>query len=514
MAILTKSIHYLIHILNSLETEQKLIFRRSTSCAMSTHFMVLFLCTLVICVAGGRDYYKILGVKRNAKERDIKKAYHKMALKWHPDKNEDKELSTKKFEEIALAYEVLSDAEKRELYDQYGEEGLKPGGGGGGPGNGAFPDGGAQGFPGGGNFQFHSSGSGGGQQFHFQGTQDPFEMFNRMFGGGGGGGFNFGGSPFGGGAASEPPAQDIYANLKDSNFRKLSADKFPKSSSQFVWVIQYYSSRSEEAHAFQSEFVKLAETLVNHGLRVGVVNCDTEKEICGSKGVRTPLAIGMQYEGNHSLMDGRITAKSVYNFVKDNHPGVAENMRTVTNAAEINKKKYSRGINGFVTLWTSKYETSLQIRSLAYNHRKEFITAESRGENTVLAKMFGVKEFPSITYTCLGTDFTDSVVYSGDTGKDINSKTMDDFFKAFSDGKKCESIKNKNKKRKADDLQLAKGALRLSEAELKKKKVSELLRIVETLEINDSSLVEKKDLVDAIIKEAAKRKGKIGKSDF
>lgn len=74
----------------------------------------------------GVDYYKILGVDRNAKEDDLKKAYRKLAMKWHPDKNpNNKKDAETKFKQISEAYEVLSDPQKRTVYDQYGEEGLK-----------------------------------------------------------------------------------------------------------------------------------------------------------------------------------------------------------------------------------------------------------------------------------------------------------------------------------------------------------------------------------------------------
>uniref|UniRef100_A0A9J7X9P4 DnaJ heat shock protein family (Hsp40) member B6a n=2 Tax=Cyprinus carpio TaxID=7962 RepID=A0A9J7X9P4_CYPCA len=83
-------------------------------------------------VAMDDDYYVILGVQRNASPDDIKKAYRKLALKWHPDKNpENKEGAEKKFKQLSEAYEVLSDANKRNLYDRYGKQGLTPGGGGG-----------------------------------------------------------------------------------------------------------------------------------------------------------------------------------------------------------------------------------------------------------------------------------------------------------------------------------------------------------------------------------------------
>lgn len=72
----------------------------------------------------GKDYYKTLGIPKGSTDEDIKKAYRKLALKFHPDKNKSPG-AEEKFKEVAEAYEVLSDKKKRELYDKYGEEGLK-----------------------------------------------------------------------------------------------------------------------------------------------------------------------------------------------------------------------------------------------------------------------------------------------------------------------------------------------------------------------------------------------------
>ncbi|NWV13109.1 DNJB8 protein, partial [Ptilonorhynchus violaceus] len=69
------------------------------------------------------DYYKVLGLQKSASQDDIKKSYHKLALKWHPDKNpRNKEEAEKKFKEIVEAYEILSDPQKRSLYDESVEE--------------------------------------------------------------------------------------------------------------------------------------------------------------------------------------------------------------------------------------------------------------------------------------------------------------------------------------------------------------------------------------------------------
>ena len=108
----------------------------------------------------GKDYYETLGISRGASEDEIKKAYRKMALKYHPDKNKSPGAEAK-FKEIAEAYEVLSDPKKKSTYDQFGEDGLK-------------------------------GGIGGFQGATFQG--DPHEIFRQFFGGqdpfGGKGGFN------------------------------------------------------------------------------------------------------------------------------------------------------------------------------------------------------------------------------------------------------------------------------------------------------------------------------------
>eukprot|EP00121_Abeoforma_whisleri_P006117 Awhi_evm1s5555 len=74
----------------------------------------------------GKNYYDILGIKKDAVEKEIKQAYRKKALQFHPDKNQDnKEEAEKKFKDINEAFEVLKDPEKRKIYDTYGVEGLK-----------------------------------------------------------------------------------------------------------------------------------------------------------------------------------------------------------------------------------------------------------------------------------------------------------------------------------------------------------------------------------------------------
>ncbi|TDL25859.1 DnaJ-domain-containing protein [Rickenella mellea] len=112
------------------------------ACRLSA-LIVLLICIIYVAAA---DLYKTLGVPRSASDSEIKKAYKKMSLKYHPDKNKDPG-AEEKFVEVAYAYEVLSDSTKRQIYDRHGEEGLKAHEGG----------------------QHHAN---------------PFDMFSQFFGGG------------------------------------------------------------------------------------------------------------------------------------------------------------------------------------------------------------------------------------------------------------------------------------------------------------------------------------------
>ncbi|MEC8375537.1 MAG: DnaJ domain-containing protein, partial [Pseudomonadota bacterium] len=84
-----------------------------------------------------RDYYEVLGVDKSAGDREIKKAYKKLAMKYHPDRTQGDKALEDKFKEIQEAYEILSDSQKRAAYDQYGHAGVDPNRGGGGYGGGA-----------------------------------------------------------------------------------------------------------------------------------------------------------------------------------------------------------------------------------------------------------------------------------------------------------------------------------------------------------------------------------------
>lgn len=122
----------------------------------------------------GKDYYQILGIPKGSSDEDIKKAYRKLALKYHPDKNKAPG-AEERFKEVAEAYEVLSDKKKKDIYDKCGEEGLRRGSG-----IGAGPGPGPQ-------FEYTYHGNPRATFAQFFGNANPFDAFFEMDGNGFGG---------------------------------------------------------------------------------------------------------------------------------------------------------------------------------------------------------------------------------------------------------------------------------------------------------------------------------------
>lgn len=125
----------------------------------------------------GKDYYKVLGLQKSCSDADIKKAYRKLALQHHPDRNKGKQ-AEEKFKEINFAYSILSDKEKRKRYDQFGEAGINPNAGGGHPNMNDMDFG-----------QFFTNGNNSSHSFSFNttsngdfGNYDPFSTFETFFG--------------------------------------------------------------------------------------------------------------------------------------------------------------------------------------------------------------------------------------------------------------------------------------------------------------------------------------------
>src|SRR3989344_5647155 len=135
-------------------------------------------------MATTRDYYEVLGVAKTASDAELKAAYRKQALQWHPDRNKTAE-ATEKFKEINKAYEVLSDSQKRQAYDQFGSAAFEQGGpaGPGGPFGGFGGQAGQQG-PFTYSYRTYGDGQNPFEGMDMGGFSDPFEIFEQFFGGG------------------------------------------------------------------------------------------------------------------------------------------------------------------------------------------------------------------------------------------------------------------------------------------------------------------------------------------
>lgn len=150
-------------------------------------------------MANEQDYYKILGVSKSATADEIKRAYRKLALQFHPDRNKEPEAAVK-FKEVTKAYEVLSDPKKKQMYDQYGAQAFENGGGQGPFGGAGGPFGGfggQSGQYGPFTYSYESGGQGG--------FADPFDIFEQFFGGG---------SPFG--SRQRRPAYALTISFDDA----------------------------------------------------------------------------------------------------------------------------------------------------------------------------------------------------------------------------------------------------------------------------------------------------------
>jgi len=384
------------------------------------------------------DYYKVLGIKKSATGKEIKSKYRKLALKYHPDKvpEDEKEEAEKVFVRVSEAYAVLSDDEKRKVYDKYGKQGLEA------LERGVDPE--EAGFGGGGgSHTFHFNGGGGGG-----GGFDPFQMFEQMFEGGGGGGgrprggggggFQFpGGGGFGGGGFQQQQQQqrqqqELFPKDNPSHVVKLGSPKFPTASSKHVWFVTFYSNDSRPCAEAQGAVNTLAEKVQKSGaFKVGAVDCTkSEKEatFCHQKqniDLDSLPQFAMVVDGKtHFMPDDEATdasAKDLHEFAMDWMP--RQLIHNINHPSQVQDRlisKQTKSQKGSVLLLTDKYETSSMFIGLAYQHRDNFNFGESRAKNLNMAKEFKVKKYPLLTVLVpkgsgdeAWTDINDIIRYDG-----------------------------------------------------------------------------------------------------
>ncbi|KAG6041207.1 hypothetical protein E4U41_005592 [Claviceps citrina] len=174
---------------------------------------VLVLIQLALCA---EDYYNVLGVSKQATDKQLKSAYRKLSKKFHPDKNPGDESAHEKFVQVSEAYDVLSDAETRSIYDRYGHDGVKQ----------------------------HKNGGGGGH--------DPFDLFGRFFGGHG----HFGRSP------EEPRGHNVEVKVGIS-----LRDFYNGVTTEFQWERQHICEQCEGTGSADGQ-VETCSTCGGHGYRI------------------------------------------------------------------------------------------------------------------------------------------------------------------------------------------------------------------------------------------------------
>jgi thioredoxin-like negative regulator of GroEL len=311
---------------------------------ITTLFIFLLIFPNIFC---GEDYYKLLGVKRSATKNEIRRAFKKLSLKYHPDKNKDNpEKAKAKFIKIANAYEVLNDDKLRKIYDEQGEEGVKQ----------------------------HQQG--GGQ--HGGNFQDIFNFFFR------GANMNF--------QNQEGPEKNFFENtdvltLKMENISKLL-------SRRKIWFVYFFKSKDEGFENMNNKIKEISSQC--YGIfNFGAVNCKDDEEICEEYSVySTPKIVYFpesaneveeEYKGNIDFQSiFKYGAKLMQNFVR-----------------VINKDNYNDFITTYperyhVLLFTSKKTTPPLFKSLSKDYLNHLSFGEVRQTENELIKTFNVDKFPTL----------------------------------------------------------------------------------------------------------------------
>lgn len=426
------------------------------------------------------DYYKVLGVSRDADERTLKKNYRIQALKHHPDKGG----SPEKFAEIGEAYEVLTDPEKRAVYDRYGHEGLKAqqGGGGPGPGDGFGGGFGGGGFGGGGRnvrFEWSGGGPGGGFGGGFGGG-DPFaDMFGDVFGGRG----------RGGGRRQQGQQQRPKENLFDklSPVTSLRQGKFPGTDAKNIWFISFYAPWCGHCREMKGAFEQLAKSL--KGLvRVGAVNCEIQKGLCAMEGVNEFPTLKLKKAGvSTPLEQGDHSFQRMRDWVLDHLPIGFANLKKPSMLTKFLENDCAVG-RACVVFLNDQRDTPAWFKVASFAHR-DIKMAESKGKNSAIGMYFDIVKQPTLVVICDG-DIERTVAYSGRIEHDMTSTDVDAWLSSFSKDHStgCARVKKTPKT----------GANLDRTTDLRKMKMGQIKALMDVHSIPCVSCYEKTDFVNAI----------------
>lgn len=386
-----------------------ILIKKASSLISNTKFLLklLLVFTFILLSLTKEDYYKTLGVKQNASEREIKKAFKKLSLKYHPDKNKDKsEWAKNMFIKVANAYEVLTDPEKRKIYDKYGEEGVKE------------------------QTARENSGNQGG---HFGGDFD--DIFNQFMGGGGrhfrqggGGGFHHRQQHM----QEEEEEKDLFPNTDVINLSMDSISKLYRR--REIWFVLFYKSADRELPTLIELWKTLAEKV--YGIfKVAAINCNKDEEICEEFDVhQTPLIVyfpeGSQQE---EVYRGVKKWENIFKFG-------ASKMQSFVRV--INSNNYGDFINENptqhkVVLFTQRKSTPPLFKALSKHFKDKLSFGEIRQSEKELAQRFEVKAFPSVMVISDAENYK-GVRYEGALTRDALEKFLNQY--AYSAKKKDDVV--------------------------------------------------------------------------
>ncbi|GJT51216.1 DnaJ protein ERDJ3A [Tanacetum coccineum] len=383
------------------------------------------------------DPYKVLGVDKDASQRQIQKAFHKLSLQYHPDKNKNKG-AQEKFSEINNAYEILSDEEKRKNYDMFGDA----------RGSTGF-DGGSSGNRGG--HTFFRSGGGPGGQSGFSFSPDDWQTTGGQSGGSKSYSFSFGGNS--GGNSFGFDMGDVFSNFFGGSFggRQSRGDSgrsqsgfggSPKKSlvsvnsgiykkevveKGFTWLLLSYTPSMKGMQHYESTIEEVASSLKG-ALEVGSLNCEAESSLCKELGIRvrnTPRVYVYSYKAGDtgSLLEytGDVTVKELKSFAQDHLPKFSK--RVTLAQFEANSGKW--GSLPKVMLLSTKKDTPVIWRALSGLYRKRFVFYDTQVQDVSdpSVKQLGVDQLPAVVGWLSNGD--KQILKSGIHVKDMKSAIGD-----------------------------------------------------------------------------------------
>ncbi len=363
-----------------------------------TKIVLLTLFTFIIC---GEDYYKTLGVKRSASEVEIKKAFKKLSLKYHPDKNKkDPEKAKNMFIKVANAYEVLSDPKKKQIYDLQGEEGVKQ------------------------HTERENSGQGGNHGgFNMGGSfEDVFQHFmggRQGRGRGGHGGFhNQGHQHF---AEEEEEEKNHFENTDVMTIKMDTLSKLYRRKE--IWFVFFFKSNDKDFETLSGLIKSLAEKA--YGIfKVAAVNCRSDEEICEEFSVRsTPLIVYFpESSDDHEVYRGVKKWEEIFNFG-------AKRMQSFVRS--INKENYGDFVTENpaqhkVLLFTQRKTTPPLFKALSKHFKGRLSLGTVRQSEIELVQRFAITKFPTV-FVISEADTYKGVAYDGALSRD----SLEKFFNQY-----------------------------------------------------------------------------------